>query len=151
MSWESVILLGVIVSAAGGLVLLVGIWGVVRGRRKRGHVALAVAGLLVCGVAVATGVVGGVEQAREADARRQVGVIDSAIRTHLVTTGELPPDLQTLTMPDKAGRAALGDRDLIDPWGKPYAYDPHYREGGLPGDKARVSTVTPFGATIANQ
>jgi type II secretory pathway pseudopilin PulG len=151
MSWESAIVLCVIASAVGGLVLLVGIWGLTRGRRKRGHVALAVAGLLVCGLAIATGVVGAVEQAREDEVRRQIRVLDSAIRTYSATTGELPPDLQTLTVPEKAGLYAISDKDLIDPWGKPYAYDPHVQEGGPVGDRMRVSTVTPFGATITNR
>jgi hypothetical protein len=151
MSWESVSILGVIVAAAGGLVLLVGTRGVIRGGRKRGYVALAVGGLLVCGLAVATGVVARVEPTREDAARRQVGVIVSALTTYHADAGEFPPDLQTLTEPEKAGRAALGDKDLIDPWGKPYAYDPHFQEGGLLSDRVRVSTVTPFGETIANR
>jgi general secretion pathway protein G len=61
-----------------------------------------------------------------------------------------PPSLEQLIAPPDGGKPFLdgGQAALMDPWGKPYSYDPSgARHNGL---KVDVMTTAPDGAVIIN-
>jgi hypothetical protein len=51
-----------------------------------------------------------------------------AVEAYEARHGELPPNLNVLTQPGPGGGpAVLRFQDLIDPWGRPYLYNPQER------------------------
>jgi hypothetical protein len=66
------------------------------------------------------------EQARRKRAKIAVHSLEVAVEAYAARNGAHPPDLKTLTVvdPNTGARAALEAKHLIDPWGRPYVYEP---------------------------
>ena len=82
-------------------------------------------------------------------ARVQVRAISEQLEVYKLNNGEYPEKLQDLAKPQPGGGAPLlPAKALLDPWKRPYRYDPAgKRNGGL---KADVWTVTPAKKRIGN-
>jgi len=66
--------------------------------------------------------------AKQALARRGIMTLSDAVDAYKRTSGDYPPDLETLTKPSMDGKPAPLDRSqLLDPWGRPYNYEPANR------------------------
>jgi hypothetical protein len=88
------------------------------------------------------------EKALRERARIDVKTLTTAVETYYVRDGVYPASLQVLTQKQPDGGAAfLSAKALIDPWGRPYVYEPGtlhptkgtpliYSHGPRPGDKA---------------
>jgi len=113
---------------------------------------LTVCGCLPCGA-------GGVwyfarsglkDAAKKELAQAQVnGPLTQACLTFQVRHNRVPDNLDELVRPDAFGAVFLKDPgQLIDPWGRPYSYDPFGdRNDGLRPD---IWTIAPDGTTIGN-
>ena len=88
------------------------------------------------------------DHVRRERARADVRTLTVAVDTYFLTNGEHPQTLKQLTekQPD-GGRPFLEATSLIDPWGRPYVYEPNtrdeqtgrpliYSQGPRPGDPA---------------
>jgi hypothetical protein len=88
------------------------------------------------------------DNARRARAKVDVQTLTVAVNTYYIQNGVRPKTLKQLTekQPD-GGRPFLEARALIDPWGRPYVYEPDmvhpqtglpliYSQGPRPGDPA---------------
>ena len=64
------------------------------------------------------------EQAKNSVAKMTVQHIAEAVEIYKSERGEYPPDLETLTQPMGSGPATLEEKDLTDPWNRPYVYEP---------------------------
>jgi hypothetical protein len=88
------------------------------------------------------------EKALSDRARIEVKTLTTAVETYYIKDGVYPTSLQILTQKQPDGGAAfLSAKALIDPWGRPYVYEPGtlhptkgtpliYSHGPRPGDKA---------------
>jgi hypothetical protein len=85
------------------------------------------------------------EETKAVAAKVQIKLIDSAIQLYQLNTDQVPKSLKALTEGDKP---ALKPEALIDPWGKPYQYDPAGPKNK--GKKPDVWTVTPGKKVIGN-
>jgi hypothetical protein len=91
------------------------------------------------------------DQANRDRARIQVEALSSGVEQYkLMNDGNAPPSLQDLTQPQpNAGGTPITAADkLIDPWGKPYQYDPAGPKNN--GTKPDVWTQAPDGTVIGN-
>jgi general secretion pathway protein G len=82
---------------------------------------------------------GQIEKARYDSCRAKMQPIESAIDTFLLNTGEYPANLDELvTDPGLPGWAGpyLKSSQLLDPWDRPYDYDPY---GGPDGGVLLIS------------
>jgi hypothetical protein len=71
------------------------------------------------------------QKARRDRARIDVLTLQRALDAHAIRTGDYPPSLETLTQKQPNGtRPILEPRSLIDPWGRPYVYEPNTRDPG---------------------
>jgi hypothetical protein len=118
--------------------------------RKQTIAVLAAGGL--CGLVLSGSAVYGllivVERSAEADARLGIAKIQTAVVAYHTKHGEYPPNLKVFTEIEGSASAYLLDKDLIDPWGKPYRYEPtncHPVTG-----RPKISTTTPKGVEISN-
>jgi general secretion pathway protein G len=64
------------------------------------------------------------EGARESKAKLDVTHIGQAVEAYKVDYGDYPDSLQSLTQPLDNKPAALEAKDLVDPWGQAYVYEP---------------------------
>src|SRR5262245_52312554 len=82
-------------------------------------------------------------------ARARAKSIASAIFQYYAYKDEFPPSLMALTLPQPNGVGLfLKPAELIDPWGKPYLYDP---EGvNNRGEAPDIWAVSPSGKLIGN-
>ena len=89
-------------------------------------------------------------QARRDRAKVDIKLLETAVEKYFLDFNEYPQNLQILTQPDPNGnRAVLEQKDLIDPWKQPYAFDPsqlHPQTGrprifsqGPPGENIPIS------------
>lgn len=78
-------------------------------------------------------------------AKERINRIDKAIQAYKQKNGKLPATLDELT---STNPAYLIERDLLDPWGRIYQFDPSgpRNRGNIPD----VWTETPDGETIGN-
>jgi Type II secretion system (T2SS), protein G len=60
-------------------------------------------------------------------ARLKLSELERAVRLCKMSSGDYPPDLETLTRAQPGSRAPLEQEDLLDPWGRPYVYEPGNR------------------------
>jgi hypothetical protein len=85
------------------------------------------------------------EGARRDTAGIGVRNIEQAVEGFNMRYGDYPPDLLTLTQPIENKPAVLEEHALLDPWGRPYNYEPDnrhpltgkplvYSHGPTPGD-----------------
>ena len=64
------------------------------------------------------------EGARESKAKLDITHIGQAVEAYKVDDGNYPDSLQVLTQPTGDKPAALEAKDLVDPWGQQYVYEP---------------------------
>ncbi len=64
------------------------------------------------------------EDAKASTARAQIKHIDESVQIYKLERDEFPATLQELTRPNNDQPAMLTSHDLIDPWKRPYKYDP---------------------------
>ncbi len=64
------------------------------------------------------------ESSRESIAKIKISTIEKALDGYKIENGEYPESLQVLTQPLNGKAAPLEAKDLLDPWGQPYAYEP---------------------------
>ena len=90
------------------------------------------------------------EENKEVAARLRADQLAKALAIYAVDRdGVYPASLEDLLQKDKDGGPYLADRkDLLDPWGKKYQFDPKGPKNL--GAKPDVWTVTPGGKTIGN-
>jgi len=92
------------------------------------------------------------ENAKKDLAKTNVLALDQEVGIYRTRHGDYPPDLNVLTQVDAQGGAATLTADrLLDPWGRPYVYEPQsrhpttqkphlYTEGPTPGaPQSRIS------------
>jgi len=58
-------------------------------------------------------------------AKMDISHISGAVDAYKSETGDYPPNLQVLLEARDGLPAALEAKDIVDPWGKPYVYDPN--------------------------
>jgi general secretion pathway protein G len=87
------------------------------------------------------------EQARENTAKLQITHLQEAVMEYNTSNGSFPASLEELTAASEGKPAALEQKDLLDPWGKQYSYEPN---NVSPTGKPRIATQSPGGTPIAN-
>jgi general secretion pathway protein G len=80
-------------------------------------------------------------------AKVDVRTIENACKTYKLKYGDYPTSLDLLVSGPKPYLEG-GQEAILDPWGRPYQYDPSGRNNG--GQKPDISTVSPDGDTIGN-
>jgi hypothetical protein len=89
------------------------------------------------------------EMEKERVAQVQVKTLTVAAQVYFINNASWPRSLTDLARPQPNGGKKFVDANaLVDPWGKPYQYDPKGRRNE--GDHPDVWTVTPGGKTIGN-
>lgn len=87
---------------------------------------------------------------REDLAKAQIKKIETAAVQYKMKHGAFPASLQELAEPLEGDDAYLDKKDLIDPWGSPFAFDPfalnkfgkpHIYSEGDPGKKKPISNL----------
>lgn len=87
------------------------------------------------------------ESSRESIAKLQITHLTEAVEAYKVDNGSFPESLATLTAAEGGKPAYIEVKDLNDPWGRPYQYEP----GNVnPMGRPRISTQAPSGTPIAN-
>src|SRR5438270_13000719 len=111
--------------------------------------------LIVVAILVVLAGVGGVtylqylENAKEDTATAQCRVLEQAATAFKIRQGDYPASLDALTQQAPDGSAAAVEPEaLMDPWGRPYQYDPSGGHNG--GRKPDVWTTTPNGKQVGN-
>lgn len=111
--------------------------------------------LVVVAILVVLAGVGGVvymgylDKAREDAARVGVTTLEQAVDAYRVNYGDYPADLTVLTQPIEGRPAPLEVKHLMDPWQRPYVYEPGnrhpstgrpriYSMGPSAGDASRI-------------
>jgi type II secretory pathway pseudopilin PulG len=85
------------------------------------------------------------ERAKEKTAKAAIMQIDQELQRFYITNNDYPADLVTLTVPQDGKPAAFDQNYLIDPWHRPYGYEPQnrhpstgkplvYSDGATPGN-----------------
>jgi hypothetical protein len=75
----------------------------------------------------------------------------SACEQYHANNGHFPPSLESLTRPQPNGAAAFfGPDKLLDPWKKPYKYNPTGGKSGRGDGQPDVWAVMPSGAEVGN-
>jgi hypothetical protein len=89
------------------------------------------------------------EDAKKDSAKAQLTVLTTACKAYKIKTGQYPAQLSDLSKQTADGYGPFSsDDDLVDPWNRPYLYDPSgQRNNGMQPD---ISTVSPSGETIGN-
>jgi general secretion pathway protein G len=88
-------------------------------------------------------------EAKEKVAKANIMSLTTATGTYYLNNGQMPPSLADLTAPQpNGGRRLVPPEAILDPWGKPYQYDPSGPRNG--GDQADIWTVSPEGHEIGN-
>ncbi len=91
----------------------------------------------------------GDDGANHAAAKLKINTIEQALVGYKVSHGEYPQALNELTVSDDDNRKPpLEPRDILDPWGHPFRYDPSICQPAT--GKPRISTVTPDGEELSN-
>lgn len=89
------------------------------------------------------------EGAREDTSIAKAHNIEKAAQAYQIKYGELPPSLDALTQPlPDGGQPYLDGEALVDPWGRPFQYDPQGGHNG--GRKPDVWTTSPSGKQVGN-
>jgi hypothetical protein len=86
-------------------------------------------------------------------AEMRLRLLEESLAGYKGLQGDYPPDLDALTRPDdKSGRPWLASSDLLDPWGRPYGYEPNRRHpsSGRPYLYSRGEDPSDPGAVISN-
>jgi len=109
---------------------------------------LVVVAILVILAGIGVAVFRYLDESKEKIAKLGIKGIEDAAMTYKINHGDFPPDLQVLTQPSEGKEAYLEEDKLIDPWGRPYKYDPSqrnrtgkpliYSEGVNPGTSPQI-------------
>ena len=115
-----------------------------RTRRRLARTAFTLMEMLVVvAIIVALAGIGGyyylqrVDEAKKQVAAQQTKVLTQAVQTYKIDHGDYPASLEALLVRSDEGKGPwLDSADaLIDPWGRPYQYDPAgSNNGGLKPD-----------------
>jgi hypothetical protein len=89
------------------------------------------------------------ETAREKTAQVTIKHLTQLVDTYKTDTGDYPDSLQVLTLPEGGKPPYCETKDLIDPWGQPYVYEPQNRSPAT-GTPRISSTHQTGGQPIAN-
>ncbi len=112
--------------------------------------------LVVVAIIVVLAGVGGMyllpqlERSKENAALSQVkGTLNTAVQTFYMQESRYPNSLEELCQPTQSGGKALLEPDaILDPWKKPYQYDPSGGHNG--GNKPDIWTISPSGKQLGN-
>lgn len=112
--------------------------------------------LVVVAIIVVLAGVGGmimlpqVDEAKKKTALSNVrGALTNAAQGYKLSNGNYPDSLAALTQPQPNGGPPLLEPDaVVDPWTKPYQYDPNGPRNG--GNKPDIWTQSPKGEIIGN-
>src|SRR5438552_14081125 len=88
------------------------------------------------------------EDARIGRAKADCATLAKAAQAYEIQFGQLPESLQQLVQPPVGSKPFVDPDALMDPWNKPYQYDPQGAHSN--GLKPDVYTVTPDGIQIGN-
>jgi hypothetical protein len=88
------------------------------------------------------------EATKVKDAKVKIQALDQAVRIYYSQNGNWPASLEDLAKPSAGGKRLIKADALVDPWGKPFRYDPAGPSNG--GEKPDIWTVAPGGKTIGN-
>jgi general secretion pathway protein G len=89
------------------------------------------------------------ESGKKKAAQTQVNTIADQVQMYYLDhNSTFPPSLQALSQADQTGTPQMAAKDLMDPWQKPYQYDPNGSHNG--GSKPDVWTTAPDGTVIGN-
>jgi prepilin-type N-terminal cleavage/methylation domain-containing protein len=91
-----------------------------------------------------------IDESRESTAKLGTRTLEDVVMAYRTTTGEFPADLTVLTVPIDGKPAVLEERHLLDPWGRPYVYEPTnihpstgkpriYSQGSQPGASVPIA------------
>jgi hypothetical protein len=80
-------------------------------------------------------------------ARADMAVIEKAACDYKRRHGAYPASLNALAVSEDGLPSYLSAKDLLDPWGKPYGYDPRAQS---PEGRPKIFAVTPKGDVISN-
>jgi general secretion pathway protein G len=98
-------------------------------RRSRGAFTLMEMLVVVAIIVMLAGIGGWVymrqlETAREKKAMADIQHITQLLDTYKTDLGDYPESLQVLTQPTESKPAYIEAKDLMDPWGQAYVYEP---------------------------
>jgi len=88
---------------------------------------LVVVAILVVLAGIGVAVFRYLDESKEKIAMMGAKNIEKAVEAYKLNNGDFPDNLQVLTQPENGKAAYLEDKDLLDPWGRPYQYDPSKR------------------------
>jgi type II secretory pathway pseudopilin PulG len=89
------------------------------------------------------------DDANERAAKVHIRNIELALTAYKLAHGDYPANLQALTVPEGGKAAYMDAQNLLDPWGRPYVYEPQnhnpntgkpriYSQGVNPGNAAGI-------------
>jgi general secretion pathway protein G len=88
------------------------------------------------------------DDANESAAKLKITNIEMAASSYKLKHGTFPPSLQDLCAVEQGATAAyLEEKDILDPWGNLFQYDPSHLS---PTGKPHIFTVSPGGAQLGN-
>jgi general secretion pathway protein G len=89
------------------------------------------------------------ENAKESKAKLDITKIGQAVESYKIDSQtDYPDNLQILTQPTDNKPAYLEAKDLVDPWGQAYQYEPQNRNPNTL--RPRISSTHPSTQPIAN-
>jgi general secretion pathway protein G len=88
------------------------------------------------------------ETAREQKARIDIQHLASLIDQYKVEQGDYPESLQALAQPSEGKPAFIEAKELVDPWGQPYVYEPQNKNPST--FRPRISCTHQSAEPIAN-
>jgi len=89
------------------------------------------------------------DDAKENTAKIQLHTIETAVGTYKTNHGDFPANLQVLCQPEGNKPAYLEEKDITDPWGNLFVYNPGEKNPNT--QKPHISVQqSPSGNPIAN-
>jgi len=85
---------------------------------------LVVVAILVILAGIGIAVFRYMDTGKEGAAKMQIKNIETAVMNFQLEHKQWPENLQILTQPTDGKAASLKQKDLVDPWGRPYEYHP---------------------------
>jgi len=111
------------------------------------EVMVVVAILVILASVASVAVFGYLDTANEKAARLKIANIESAVTSYKLDHGSFPTSLQELTVAEGGKHALLEADTILDPWQKPFQYDPgQLSQSGKP----KIWTTTEGGTPISN-
>ena len=102
-------------------------------------------------------VIGQLNESKVSTAKIKASSIDRAIKTYYIDVGDYPQQLTDLLQKTQTGTGPYLTKqdDLLDPWGRPYQYDPSGQKNSQFNQVVGVVTpdvytTTPDGRTVGN-